>query len=100
MERDFKADTQLQIKQANERPSQYFGGQDWFHLTPEEELVFDIDRARFPRMITAWSCYEIFMGLLEGGGFNEETKRFTSAANCLRGDRWPLSSAVGIRRER
>ena len=75
MERDFKADTALEIRQANERPSQFFGGQDWFHLTPEEQLVFDIDPARFPRMITAWSRYEIFMGLLEDGGFSEETKR-------------------------
>src|ERR1700682_912916 len=75
VERDFKAHTQLEIRQANERPSQFFGGQDWFHLTPEAEFRFDVDRARFPRMITAWSRYEIFMGLLEDGGFNEETRR-------------------------
>jgi hypothetical protein len=75
MHRDFKTDLQLEIKLANERPAQFFSGHDWFHLTPEEELVFAIDRTRFPRMIRAWSAYEIFTGLLEDGGFNEETKR-------------------------
>lgn len=72
---DFRADTQLEIRMANERPPEYYRGTSWWQLTPEEELVFAIDRARFPRMITAWSRYEIFMGLLEDGGFNEETKR-------------------------
>jgi hypothetical protein len=76
MERDFKADTQLEIRLANERGADHYRyGHDWFHLTPEEEQVFAIDRARFPRMITAWSRYEIFIGLLEDGGFNAETKR-------------------------
>jgi hypothetical protein len=75
MDRDFKADTHLEIKIANERPPEYYRGNSWWQLTPEEELVFAIDRARFPEMITAWSRYEIFMGLLEDGGFNDETKR-------------------------
>src|ERR1700756_212233 len=74
MDRDFKADVQFEIELANKRPPEYYRGNSWWQLTPEEELVFAIDRARFPRMMTAWERYEIFMGFV-GDGFSEETKR-------------------------
>lgn len=40
-------------------PAQFRGG-DWYHLTDEEEFVFDIDRDRFPCMVTVWACYDAF----------------------------------------
>jgi hypothetical protein len=38
-------------------------GGDWWQLTDAEESVFVIDRERFPRMITVWSCYEAFKNI-------------------------------------
>ena len=32
--------------------------------------------------------------------FREFSRRFTSAASCLRGERWPLSSAMGMDKKR
>ncbi len=34
-----------------------------FYMTDAEESVFVIDRERFPRMITVWSCYEAFKNI-------------------------------------
>jgi hypothetical protein len=64
---DFKSDVQLQIQQAEGREPEDFRGLDWFHLSLEEETVFAIDPARFPRMITAWAAYEMFMGVVTEG---------------------------------
>ena len=50
------AATELSAAEDSER---YHGG-DWWQLSDEEESVFDIDRERFPRMMTVWSCYEAF----------------------------------------
>jgi len=43
--------------------SERYHGDDWWQLTDEEESVFDIDRERFPRMMTVWSCYEAFKNI-------------------------------------
>jgi hypothetical protein len=36
-------------------------------LTDEEESVFAIDRARFPRMITVWEGYHAFKRIVNAG---------------------------------
>jgi len=69
MRDDFQGQVQLQITLANDRPTEQFRGFDWFHLTREEELVFAIDPAHFPRMITVWAAYELFMELVSEGSF-------------------------------
>ena len=43
--------------------SERYHGGDWWQLTDAEESVFVIDRKRFPRMITVWSCYEAFKNI-------------------------------------
>jgi hypothetical protein len=43
--------------------SERYNGGDWWQLTDNEESVFDIDRERFPRMMTVWSCYEAFKNI-------------------------------------
>ena len=53
------ADTERSAAEDSER---YHGG-DWWQLTDAEESVFVIDRGRFPRMITVWSCYEAFKNI-------------------------------------
>src|ERR1700724_1724884 len=53
------ADTERSAAVDSER---YHGG-DWWQLTDAEESVFVIDRERFPRMITVWSCYEAFKNI-------------------------------------
>jgi hypothetical protein len=53
------ADTERSAAVDSER---YHGG-DWWQLTNAEESVFVIDRERFPRMITVWSCYEAFKNI-------------------------------------
>src|ERR1700730_2228446 len=58
------ADTQRSAAVDSER---YHGG-DWWQLTDAEESVFVIDRKRFPRMITVWSCYEAFKNQPVMGG--------------------------------
>jgi len=70
MERDFKAQIQLQIRLANERGAEAYRGHEWSDLTPEEEQVFAINRARFPAMVTVWSAYEHFMGLVDEANFS------------------------------
>jgi hypothetical protein len=52
-------------------PARYRGG-DWYHLTDEEEFVFDIDRDRFPRMVTTWSCYEAFKLIADHETWSED----------------------------
>jgi hypothetical protein len=53
------ADTERSAAEDSER---YHGG-EWWQLSDAEESVFDIDRVRFPRMITVWSCYEAFKNI-------------------------------------
>ena len=48
--------------------SERYHGGDWWQLTDAEESVFVIDRERFPRMITVWSCYEAFKNIALGYG--------------------------------
>ncbi len=67
MTTDFKSDVQLQIQKSEALGEEHYRGLDWFHLSLEEEFVFAIDPARFPRMITAWAAYEMFMGAGDGG---------------------------------
>jgi hypothetical protein len=43
--------------------SERYHGGDWWQLTDAGESVFVIDRERFPRMITVWSCYEAFKNI-------------------------------------
>ncbi len=43
--------------------SERYHGSDWWQLSDAEESVFEIDRERFPRMMTVWSCYEAFKNI-------------------------------------
>ena len=64
---------QLEYKIARaERPDipRHYRGGDWYQLTDEEEAVFAIDRARFPRMITVWECYQAFKRIVNDAGFD------------------------------
>jgi hypothetical protein len=45
------------------KDSERYNGGDWWQLTDEEESIFVIDRERFPRMMTVWSCYEAFKNI-------------------------------------
>jgi hypothetical protein len=48
-------------------PKSGYLGPDWWQLSPEEELVFSIDRVRrWPRMMVAWYFCEIFLGIIDG----------------------------------
>lgn len=44
------------------RPDGSTGG-NWFELSEAEEEIFQIDRDRFPRMVTTYECYEALKGL-------------------------------------
>jgi len=57
-----ESETAATERSAAEDSERYHGG-DWWQLTDEEESVFVIDRERFPRMITVWSCYEAFKNI-------------------------------------
>jgi hypothetical protein len=53
------AATELSAAEDSER---YHGG-NWWQLSDAEESVFGIDRGRYPRMMTVWSCYEAFKNI-------------------------------------
>jgi hypothetical protein len=57
-----ESETAATERSAAEDSERYHGG-DWWQLTDEEESVFVIDRERFPRMMTVWSCYEAFKNI-------------------------------------
>src|SRR5271163_4878004 len=61
-----QADIAESERKAAKNPDLYRGG-DWWQLSDEEEEVFRIDRDRFPRMVTAWHCYEAFKGIVSEG---------------------------------
>jgi hypothetical protein len=46
-------------------------GTDWFHLSEPEEKVYGIDRARWPRMLAAWECYEALIDIVEPSHYDE-----------------------------
>jgi hypothetical protein len=55
-----KEQLEAEIASAEAEARHWQPGWDWHHLSDEEEAVFEIDRDRFPRMVTAFSCYEGF----------------------------------------
>ena len=57
-----KSETAATELSAAEDSERHHGG-DWWQLSDEEQSVFDIDRERFPRMMTVWSCYEAFKNI-------------------------------------
>lgn len=59
-----KDQLEAEIARAERRAADHYKGRDWFQLTDEEQAVFAIDRARFPRMIAVWECYENFKGIV------------------------------------
>jgi len=48
------------VERQAEADPEHFRGFDWWQLNIEEEYVFDIDRDRFPCMVTVWACYDAF----------------------------------------
>ena len=59
---DFKAQVEAQIAESEGRPADEFRGDDWWQLQDEEQYVFQIDPLRFPRMVTAFWMFEVFLG--------------------------------------
>ena len=60
------------VADTSEQPT--LGSTDWHYLTPEEEIVFAIDRKRFRRMVVTWERYEQFKGVSESSGFDAQTE--------------------------
>ena len=48
-------------------------GHDWFQLMQSEEEVFDIETARWARMMAAWECYEGLIDIVEPQKFDKAT---------------------------
>jgi hypothetical protein len=49
----------------------FHNGDDWWQLNDAEEMVFDIERDRFPRMMMTWHCYEGFKLLTDSTLWDE-----------------------------
>src|SRR5437763_9168267 len=69
-----KARTEALIAEGEAEPlDRYFTrlwyGYEWWQLAPEEEGVFDIDRARYPRMMAALEAYKALTGFHGEGDF-------------------------------
>ena len=52
-------DAAIAAAEADADPDAYRGS-DWWQLSDAEEAVFEIDRDRWPRMMTVFHCYEGF----------------------------------------
>lgn len=61
---NFKEQVAERIADAESTDLEEYRGNDWWQLTPEEELVFEIDFGRFPRSITAFMAFESFHGIV------------------------------------
>ena len=72
-------------------PGRYHGF-DWWQLAPDEEVVFAIDPARWPRMMMAIAAYDALAGGADPGADLEfdaaETEAFRAAAET--------SGAIGV----
>src|ERR1700682_5097107 len=58
-----------EIKAAEDKAAadpRFYDGSDWWELRGEEAFVLGIDPARWPRMMTAWQYYDVFMGQVGG----------------------------------
>lgn len=69
---DLKDQLAAEIAKAEALDPATYRGFDWYHLTDNEESVFDIERGRFPRMVTTWSCYEAFKRIADDGTWSED----------------------------
>jgi hypothetical protein len=58
----FREQVGAQIADSEGRPVEDFSGDDWWQLQEEEQYVFEIDPLRFPRMVTSFWMFEIFLG--------------------------------------
>jgi hypothetical protein len=79
MTADIKLRTLKDQLESETADSERYNGGNWWQLTDEEESIFIIDRERFPRMMTVWSCYESFknidFSLLWDEGLLEQAER-------------------------
>jgi hypothetical protein len=82
--RSLKEQLAAEIAAAEALDPARYRGLDWYHLTDEEEFVFfDIDRDRFPRMVTVWSCYDAFKLYADAPTWSEDLIAKARAASRL-----------------
>ena len=48
-----------------------YRGFDWWQLSDAEEVVFEIDRDRWPRMMTVFHCYEGFKQMADSPAWDD-----------------------------
>jgi hypothetical protein len=73
--RTLKEQLETQIADAERsaaKDPKLYNGWDWSELSDEEQVVFDIDRKRFPRMMLTFSCYEAFKRIVREGFFDDD----------------------------
>jgi hypothetical protein len=61
-----KEEIDRRIRETESEDHQYIG-HDWWHVMPEDIVVFDIDVKRWPRMMTAYFFYDVFLGIADVG---------------------------------
>jgi hypothetical protein len=55
-------------------------GYDWWQLNAFEETIFQIDKDRFPLMLTALDCYQSFMQRVQGNIWTQQHQAELDAA--------------------
>src|SRR6187401_1303721 len=60
----FKDQVEARAAEFERQDQGAFRGSDWCELSPEEEIVFGIDRGRFPRILAAWMAYQCLAGIV------------------------------------
>lgn len=75
-----KDEIERRVLAAEQGQRSRYAGPDWWQLSPEEELVFGIDRHRWPHLMTAWSLYGNFLGIADEGESEELAKMLEGGA--------------------
>lgn len=82
------------IAEYEAKPEEHWRGHEWCELSDEEEVVFAIDRGRFPRMLAVWVMYQCVHDILGAGDFGfsaeamaEMRKEFPEMQECRPSER-------------
>lgn len=68
----FRDTISAHIRDAEQKPLTHYAGGDWWQIWPEERFVFDIEEERWPRMMTAYSAYEVLLDIVAPEDFDYE----------------------------